>query len=137
MIVLAVIAILASVALPSYLDSVRKGKRAEGRAALMQLMQQQERFYTQNNKYIAFSESTSDADARKFKWFSGDNPAASAYEMSGAACGDGGTIDNCVLLTAKQASTKVSGFTDPECGDLTLSSAGVKSSSTSSPNCWK
>ena len=44
MIVVAVISILGAIAYPSYQESVRKGRRAEGRAALQELMQQQERF---------------------------------------------------------------------------------------------
>ncbi|MEO8600005.1 MAG: type IV pilin protein, partial [bacterium] len=55
MIVVAVIGILAAVAYPSYQDSIIKTKRAEGRAALMAAMQQQERYYTQNNAYFPFT----------------------------------------------------------------------------------
>jgi type IV pilus assembly protein PilE len=136
MIVVAIVAILAAIAYPSYVDSVRKAKRAEGRAALFQLMQQQERFYTQNAKYIAFSESSSDPEAKKFIWYSGGNAASSAYEMSGAAC-DGEVIQNCVLLTAKQDSARVSGFKDPDCGDLTLTSTGEKSATGGAARCWQ
>ena len=55
MIVVAIVAILASVAYPSYRDSVLKGRRGEARAALAELMQQQERYMTQHNKYLTFS----------------------------------------------------------------------------------
>ena len=44
MIVVAIVAILTSVAYPAYTSSIIKGKRAEARAALTELMQQQERF---------------------------------------------------------------------------------------------
>ena len=47
MIVVAIVGILAAIAYPSYVDSVRKGKRADGRAALTSLLQQQERYFTQ------------------------------------------------------------------------------------------
>ena len=43
MITVAIIGILAALAYPAYTDSVRKGKRAEARAALRNLLQQQER----------------------------------------------------------------------------------------------
>src|SRR4051812_18901770 len=75
MITVAIVSILASIAYPSYQESVRKAKRTEGRAALMQLLQQEERYYSQHNSYIAFSSSSSDADAKKFKWFSGESAA--------------------------------------------------------------
>ncbi len=51
MIVVAVIGILAAVALPSFLDSVRKGRRAEGIAALTQVQQAQERWRANNAAY--------------------------------------------------------------------------------------
>lgn len=51
MITVAVIAILAAIAYPSYLDQVRKGRRAEGRDALLAIAQAQERYYTVNGSY--------------------------------------------------------------------------------------
>ena len=44
MIVVAVVGILAAIAYPSYQESVRKGRRAEARAALAETMQQQEHY---------------------------------------------------------------------------------------------
>ena len=51
MIVVAVIGILAAVALPSYLDSVRKGRRSEAVAALAQVQQAQERWRANQATY--------------------------------------------------------------------------------------
>ncbi len=51
MIVVAVIGILAAVALPSYLDSVRKGRRSEAVAALAQVQQAQERWRANHATY--------------------------------------------------------------------------------------
>jgi type IV pilus assembly protein PilE len=51
MIVAAVIAILAAVAYPSYIDQMRKSQRAEGKAALMRAAQLLERSFTQNGAY--------------------------------------------------------------------------------------
>lgn len=48
-----IVAILAAISYPSYLGFVRKGWRAEARAALMQQMQQQERQYTLAGQYRA------------------------------------------------------------------------------------
>ena len=44
MIVVAIVGILASIAYPSYQESVRKGRRAQARTALSELVQQQERY---------------------------------------------------------------------------------------------
>jgi len=136
MIVVVVLGILSAIAYPSYQESVRKTKRAEGRAALMRLMQQEERYYSQSTSYIAFSSGSVDGDETKFVWYSGDTPAASAYEISATACVDD-VIQNCVLLTARPGTPKVNrAYTDPVCGNLTLTSTGVKSASSSQENCW-
>ena len=55
MIVVAIVGILAAVAYPAYTDSVAKGKRAEARAAVTNLLQQQERYLTQMNTYETFA----------------------------------------------------------------------------------
>src|SRR5262245_35286092 len=49
--VVAVVAILVTVAYPSYQDYVRKGKRAEGRAALLRTAQVLERWYSDKSTY--------------------------------------------------------------------------------------
>lgn len=51
MIVIAVAALLLAVAVPSYLDTTRKGRRAEAVAALTQLQQAQERHRANNPQY--------------------------------------------------------------------------------------
>ena len=51
MIVVAVIAILTAIAYPSYLESVRKSRRAEARAQLMEAAQYMQRFYSQNDSF--------------------------------------------------------------------------------------
>jgi type IV pilus assembly protein PilE len=132
---LAVVAILARIAFPSYQEAVRKGKRAEGRAALYQLMQQEERFYSQRNSYIKFSPGSTGKDEKQFKWFSGNTPATSAYEISAEAC-ENDPIQNCVLLIAKPGTANVdSNFDDPVCGDLSLASTGEKKAN--SADCWR
>jgi len=118
MIVVAIVGILASIAYPAYTESVLKGKRAQARTALAELMQQQERYMTQRNTYMAFA--TAAAGAATFKTFSGDNNTDPAYTLIAQAC-TGSVITECVQLEA--APTKP----DPKVGTLTLTSAGVKS----------
>ena len=134
LVVAIILAIIAAIAFPSYQAAIRKARRAEGHAALMQLMQQQERYYSQNTSYVVFSAASTDVHEKKFKWFSADNPSVSAYEMSAQACPNE-SIQNCVILTAKPGTAKVnSSFTDAQCGDLTFTSTGIKSAN--APNCW-
>lgn len=128
MVTAAIIAILAAVAYPSYMDSVRKGKRAEARTALMDLMQQQERYATQMGTYVAFS---AGASGQPFKTHSGDSATSAAYTLGARAC-TALTLKDCVVVFAvpRQA--------DPAIGtELTLTSTGVKSCQASDKkHCW-
>lgn len=133
MVTVAIIAILAAVVYPSYMDSVRKARRAEGKAALMRTMQVEERFYTANNVYIDSGDSRFTA-ANGFKTFSGDNAANSAYAISAtlstSACGMTTASDQCVILSVTAVQT------DPKCQVMTLNNVGIKTSSPSTTECW-
>ncbi len=51
MIVVAIIGILASIAYPSYRESIAKGKRASAKSVLTESQQWMERFYSENYRY--------------------------------------------------------------------------------------
>jgi type IV pilus assembly protein PilE len=136
LVAMAIAVILAAIAYPSYVSTMRKAKRAEARSALMQLMQEQERYFSQNNRYALIPPDPSKAGAAKFKWHSGDSSAKSAYEIVAAACA-GDTIENCVQLTAKPGTAKVdASYEDPQCGELGLASNGKKTASGDVASCW-
>lgn len=116
MITVAIVAILASIAYPSYVESVRKGRRAEARAALTELMQQQERFMTQNNTYRAFAVGATDVP---FITVAG-NVSAPSYNLSAEQCEGGLPINVCVRVVATPVQA------DPRAGNLRLTSTGVK-----------
>lgn len=108
MIVVVIISIIAAVAYPSYQDSVSKARRSDGQAALLDILNAQERYFTENNTYTVTL-----ADI--------DRAATSEdghYTIEAAACGTG--IDVCVLLTASPQGAQSSD------GALTLNSLGVK-----------
>ena len=135
MAVAVIVLILATLAYPSYQEAVRQSRRAEAQAALMQLMQQQERYYSQHNSYIAFSRTSAEPDAKRFKWYSGNTPSDSAYEISGVAC-EGQSIRNCIAITASPGTSRVNAnYRDPVCGDLVFTSIGAKKANL--PECWK
>ena len=134
MVVLLIVGILSAFAYPSYRHVKLKTARAEGRAALMQLMQQQERYYTAQHRYLRFA---ADGDAPPLRRFSGVTAQASAYQMDAQACPAQADSPDCVLLRAVPAP----GFSDPLCGVLTLDSNGVRGAAGSvgphSPaGCW-
>lgn len=136
MIVVAIIGILASIAYPSYQESVRKGRRAQARTALSELLQQQERYYTQRNTYLAFT--SSDAGVATslpttpnpfpFRVFSSDGSVNSAYVMESDACPSGVgsavmAVTDCIRVSAKPRSTTV----DPFVKLITMTTTGQKS----------
>lgn len=135
MIVVAIVAILASIAYPAYTSSIIKGKRAEGRTALAGLMQQQERYMTQNNTYLSFTNAAGTtspaAAATTFKVFSGDSLAKSAYLLKASVCDSTTDIKNCVMVEA------VPKFTDAEAGTLQMLTSGTKTcTGTKTSVCW-
>jgi type IV pilus assembly protein PilE len=136
MIVIAIIGILAAVAVPSYQDSIRKGKRAEGRTALTEMLQQQERFATQKNTYAEFTTAgATSGDAAAFKTFSGDTRSKAAYLLKAEKCtAPNDNLKNCVVVTA----VPVTQFVDPQVGELSLESTGKKDcTGTNKSLCWK
>jgi len=61
MIVVVIIGILASVALPSYFEHIRRGRRADAKAVLLQAVQFMERVHTERGSYILKSDNTTAA----------------------------------------------------------------------------
>ena len=144
MIVVAIVAILAGIAYPAYTSQIIKGRRAQGRTALTELLQQQERYLTQRNTYLGFTTDAAGATTPAgvpFKVWSGDSQANSSYGLSAGLCPDGAggslAITECVQVIATQIAT-----TDTQVGNLTLTSTGNKgctgtTSSTPFQICWK
>ncbi|WP_198156020.1 type IV pilin protein [Herbaspirillum autotrophicum] len=115
MIVISVLSLLLALAYPAYQSRLLHAKRAEGHAALLQVMLQQERHFSLNNRYRLFAGNSNETG---FKWFSGNDPARSAYHVSGVDCDPPG-LQQCIRLQAVP-----NGFADPVCGTLTLDSRG-------------
>lgn len=128
--------VLAAHAYPSLERYVIRVRRNEGEAALMRLMQQQERYYSQYNSYIAFSSGSTDPEAMLFRWWSGTKASTSAYEVEGKAC-EGEPISQCVRLVARPGTRMVDvNFHDEECQELTLTSTGLRLASGPGVRCW-
>lgn len=110
MVVVAVIAILASIALPSYQESVRKSRRAQAKADLVEYAQLAERFRTANNTYVgatfpsAVSPREPGATARYTLAFV---PTQATFVLTAApATGGGQEVDRCGTLSIDQAGIK-------------------------------
>jgi type IV pilus assembly protein PilE len=139
MVVVAIVAILARVAYPSYLEHVTRGKRAEGKTALLKAAQLQERNYVANSTYVG---TAGLADLMKPGYggpiYSGEDPTSATgnYTITVAA-GPSGNLQQDFVLTATQ--NAAAHFSDAKCGNLTLSSSGVRgrdSGTWSVSDCW-
>lgn len=119
---MAIVALLAAVALPAYQGSVLKARRAEARAAILDLLQQQERVMTQTGSYREVR--TPGAGDTPFKTHSGDDPASAAYLLAATACdaGDGASpsLGECVRVTATPTRA------DLAVGTLWMESSGAR-----------
>ena len=147
MIVVAIVGILASIAYPAYISSILKGRRAQARAAVMELLQQQERYLTQQNTYLIFSNSSGTTlpatAATTFKVFAGDNTTNASYWLSADQCpdGSGGTLNiiDCVRVSATPVPVSPDPRSDPEVGTLRMTSTGTKDCTGTTTNtslCW-
>ncbi len=139
MIVVVVIGILAAIAYPMYTEQIRKAGRAEGKSALLKAAQLQERNYTVSippaytdlvgNLYggaLAGKKSISSAE---------DPTVPGKYLITAVTSTVGGAADQAYILTA----TPTAPFTDPICGNLTLTNTGVRGYSivaTPREQCW-
>lgn len=127
MITLVIVGIIAAIALPSYRDSQLRAGRADGKTALMQVASDQERFFSNNFSYS--TDAVPLATPAQATLTSRDGK----YVISVAACA-GGTIATCFIATA----TPQDDQTDDDCGNLTITSAGVRAASGGSiEDCWQ
>lgn len=131
MIVVAVVAILAAIAIPSYQDSVRKARRGQAKADLVELAQRAERFHTVNNTYAGFFTPLDASD--KVSPRDGNGPYYTITRDGGAD-----TAANTFVLSA--APVAASGQTkDIRCMTLTLNQAGSKQivgGTGTAADCW-
>lgn len=130
MITVAIIAILAAVAYPSYVNHVAKGNRAEGRAAVMKMLLDQERYFTQMNTYVEVDPGAT--AGQSLQNFSGSTRATSRYFVGAGRCG-AQPLNQCVQVTA----VPQFGGGDPQVGSLTATSTGARSCTGTRPAlCW-
>ncbi len=120
MIVVAVVAILAAVAYPAYQDQVRKSRRAQVKADMIEYAQLAERFHTANNTYVGFTLPTQ---------VSPREGGTARYTLTPV-----GAFAQASTFTI--TATAVNGQEKDKCGNLSLTNAGVKTSDATVSECW-
>jgi|JI10StandDraft_1071094.scaffolds.fasta_scaffold695869_1 type IV pilus assembly protein PilE len=122
MITVAILGILVAVGYPSYMGQLAKGRRADARAALVDLAQRMERYYTERSTY-----------ATATLGGTGIYPSTSPqgyYTMS---------ITNKTATTFTVQATPTGSQASDACGNLTYDQAGVKGNNggtMTATQCW-
>ncbi len=126
MIVVAVLGVILSIAVPSYFEQVRKSRRAEGMGELMELADRMERFYSDRGTYVGASLGTNATDIY---------PATSAKGYYTLSIGS----QTATAFTVSAAPTTKGDQNEDRCGTFSLTSQGVKSVSNAGyqDECWK
>lgn len=106
MIVVAIIGILASIALPSYTRYVAQARRTEAQTALMDLAQRQERWRVNHASYGNYND-LGFTDTLDYYAFSVENVTATTYTLKATAVSTQATADaGCTPMTLNQNSDK-------------------------------
>lgn len=113
MVVVAIIGIIASIALPAYNDHTRRARRSAGTACLLAASQQMERFYTASLAYdatgtptVAALTSICEPKALEFYSFGVPTRTAKTFTISATAQGAQSSDSGCTSLTVNQVGAK-------------------------------
>jgi len=137
MIVVAIVALLAAIGYPSYTAYVERGKRSEGRALLAEVANRLERMYSDCNAYpatlaTAGANSCAGTDTVVIPSTTSEN---GYYTIANPVSTDATRQDYTLTVTPAGA------WTDSDCGNLSLTSAGTRGASnaadaTEIERCW-
>jgi len=121
MIVVVVLALLVGIGVPNYLEFSTRAKRAEARAALLQIATNQEREYLQNNQY------TTDMSRLGFEDAGCNTSGSGAYTIC---------VDAADANTFSATATWIlGGAEEARCRTFQIDGRGVKSSAPEG-DCW-
>lgn len=128
MIVVAIIGILAAVAMPEYNKYIAKSARTQAKAALLDLAQMEERYFTNNAKYVAF-DAIGGSTAQPSGWsnWAGDSSSSARYGLAVAALSSKtGTAADDINTTFIAWALPLTTFKDSTCGAIGIDSLGRK-----------
>ena len=130
MVTVAIVAILAAVAYPSYTSHIRKARRTEAKAALLQIQVAQEKYFLEKNAYSSALNSTNLGLG-----YSSASPKTSGgyYTLSYTVNSSATTFTATATATGTQTD-------DTNCKSFSINELGTKTSknsrNTTSTDCW-
>jgi type IV pilus assembly protein PilE len=136
MIAVALVAILAAIAYPSYQEQVLKTRRSDGQSILLELAGVEEQFFTRFNTYTTtIDPEEADCTGEACGLNRADTSSQGHYTVTAAAGTTG--ISTSFILTATPVGPQTG---DAKCANLTLTSTGVKSATGTAADpaktCW-
>jgi type IV pilus assembly protein PilE len=130
LIVMVIMGVLAAITLPSYKSSVQNSRRADGKAALLDLAARSEKFFAQNNQYTAVIDLASGLSLGR------TTSSEGYYNLEIVKC-VGGELTRCYLLTATGTGVQAD---DTGCASLSIDNVGRKtaknSAAAAADYCW-
>jgi len=130
MVVLAIVAILASLAVGSYRRYVLRANRTDATSALLRIQVAQEKYFLQNNAY------TTNVTAAPPVGLGVASPTTNGFYTL-AVTGDPNSTNN--IATSFQATATAVGAqtADTSCATLTINDQGQRNSAPSTTECWR
>lgn len=116
-IVVAIVAILAAIAIPAYTDSIRKGRRGQGKTDILEVAQAMERCYTVRNSYNNCWNGFTSNDLAAAGLGNSPSTGTVSYTLG---------LTNVTRTTFTVIATRVNDQLNDTCGNLGLNHQGVK-----------
>lgn len=130
MVVVIVVGILATIALPSYQEAMRKSRRTDARESLMEAASRQEQYMLDRNTYTKNMEDLGFADDPMIS----EEEHYSIDRIDTPACDEDSAT--CYVLRATPLATSPQNE-DARCATFTLESTGAQTATgTDADNCW-
>lgn len=144
MITVAVVAILASIALPSYTSYIARARRADARTQLVQAAQFMQRFYAANDSYLQDRSGNAVLGQVPAGLLHSPADSSALYDLAiplGVA-----PLTNAASFTIRMVPVAGGSMANDECGTFTLTSTGLRgvtvggtdyTTGTLRDKCWK
>jgi type IV pilus assembly protein PilE len=139
MIVVVIMAILASASVAGYRQYIRRANRADATAALLRLSAAEERFYLQSNRYATTADELADPPPAGLGI---NGTERGLYELSVAAAADGAVTGYIATATARSDQSQRDdadcvSFSIDQSGQRTATNADNESGAEVSSTCWR
>ncbi|MFM9914466.1 MAG: type IV pilin protein [Rhizobacter sp.] len=117
MITVAIVAVLASIAYPSYREYIDRSRRSEAQGILMESAQWMERFYAENYRYDQNTAGTAVATLFAGRFTQSPRSGAASYTLG---------IQNVTATTFVVRATRTGSMAADKCGNFEITGTGIR-----------